>query len=294
MTAASRSPRVVAVLSGGGAKAVAHLGALRALAEAGLGPAQYVGCSMGAVIAAGVAAGLTPDEMLARVVRITRKDVAAPARLAILGGLYLPSLLLAEPLRRTIAGLVPAASFGELRVPLTVVAVDLDSGARICFGAGGRAAPLVDALYASCALPMYYPPGIIEGRRYADGGLRGPLPLEVAAAAASAASASASAHEASLVVAVDIGPGFDDEAAPPAAPLPTMVRAHNEATGILMAEASALQLALWRADASRPPLLYIRPRVERHATFRVDRMPLYAEEGYRAAREAIAALYSRP
>ena len=47
--------RVVAALSGGGAKAAAHVGAMRALGEAGLAPAQYVGTSMGAVIGAAFA-----------------------------------------------------------------------------------------------------------------------------------------------------------------------------------------------------------------------------------------------
>ena len=54
-----RYSRVVAVLSGGGAKSAAHVGALRALEEWGLTPGHYVGTSMGAVIAACYASGLT-------------------------------------------------------------------------------------------------------------------------------------------------------------------------------------------------------------------------------------------
>jgi NTE family protein len=271
---------VVVALSGGGAKAAAHVGALRAVVEAGLRPARVVGTSMGAVVGAGFAAGLTPDEMLARVSRLTRKDVAAPSRLAILGGLYLPSLLLAEPLRRTIATLVPAAAFDELALPLTVTAVDLDTGALVLYGAGGEPAPLVDALYATCALPMFYPPAPIGERRLGDGGLRGVVPLDAVAAVAG---------DAELVVAIDIGPGFD-EPGEPAGAMPTMVRAHNDATGILMAALTETQLALWRATPGRPPLVYVRPRVERHATFRLDRAPAYAEEGYRATRAALEGL----
>jgi hypothetical protein len=56
-----------------------------------------------------------------------------------------------------------------------------------------------------------------------------------------------------------------------------------------MANATAAQLALWRADAGRPPLVYVRPRVERNATFRMDRIRQYAEDGYRATREALPA-----
>ena len=67
-----------------------------------------------------------------------------------------------------------------------------------------------------------------------------------------------------------------------------MVRAHDDAVGTLMAQATASQLALWRSDPSRPPLVYIRPKVERAATFRVDRVRQYAADGYEAAREALA------
>src|SRR6266852_6452490 len=81
------------------------------------------------------------------------------------GGLWLHSLLRGEPLRDAIAALVPARSFAELRTPLLVTAVDLDSGDLIRFGAGGESAPLVDALWASCALPVFYPPVSLGGRR---------------------------------------------------------------------------------------------------------------------------------
>lgn len=269
--------RVVALLSGGGAKSAAHVGALRALGEAGLTPTHYIGTSMGAVIGAAAAAGLDPEALLARMAGIERRHVAAPSRLAVLGGLYLPALLRPDPFRRTIGSLIPAATFADLRVPLTVTAVDLDSGELALFGAGGRDVPLAEALYASCALPLFYPPGEIGGRRYADGGLRGAVPFEAAEAV-----------EADLVVAVDIGPGFDLLAVPAGArSLPRMVQAHADATGILMASVTHAQLALWRASTGRPPLLYVRPVVERDATFAVERLGVYAEEGYRAARAAV-------
>lgn len=66
-----------------------------------------------------------------------------------------------------------------------------------------------------------------------------------------------------------------------------MVRAHDEALGILMAANTESQVALWKADPDRAPLIYVRPRVERDATFRVDRVREYANEGRRATREAL-------
>jgi NTE family protein len=263
------------VLSGGGAKTAAHLGACRALREAGFEPTWYVGTSMGAVIAAGLASGVANDELLERMADVGARGIVRDP-LAPVAGLFLRSLLKPGPLRSAIEALVPVRRFADLTVPLTVTAVDLDTGELVLFGAGAQTAPLVDVLCASCALPMYYPPVVIDGRRFGDGGLRCVVPLEPAAEL-----------DVELVLAVDVGPGFDQPAPAETARVPAMVRAHDDAVGILMAANSENQLALWRADPRRPPLVYVRPRTERNATFRVDRVREYANEGRRATREAL-------
>lgn len=262
------------VLSGGGAKTAAHLGACRALKEAGFEPAWYVGTSMGAVIAAGLASGVGNDELLERMAEIGPRGVVRDP-LAPVAGLFLRSLLKPAPLRAAIEMLVPVQRFSDLSVPLTVTAVDLDTGELVLFGAGATNAPLLDVLCASCALPMYYPPVVLNGRRFADGGLRAVLPLDPAAEL-----------QVDTVLAVDVGPRFDLPLLAESR-VPPMIRAHDEALGILMAANTEAQLALWRADSSRPPLVYVRPRVERDATFRVDRVRDYANEGRRATREAL-------
>ena len=263
------------VLSGGGAKTAAHLGACRALREAGFEPAWYVATSMGAVIAAGLASGVGSDELLERMADAGPRGVVRNP-LAPVAGLFLRSLLKPAPLRRAIEAMVPARRFSDLSVPLTVTAVDLDTGELVLFGAGATNAPLVEVLCATCALPLYYPPMILNGRRFGDGGLRAVVPLEPAAEL-----------DVELVLAVDVGPGFDLPAPAESSRVPALVRAHDESIGILMAANSQHQLALWRADPARPPLVYVRPRVERDATFKVERVREYANEGRRAAREAL-------
>ncbi len=267
---------ITLVLSGGGAKSAAHVGAARALQEAGLAPVRYVATSMGAVVAAALAGGSDRDTLLARLASVGRAGISKEP-LALLRGLFAPSLLRAAPFRRAVEQLVAARRFAELAVPITVSVVDLDTGELLLFGEGGEDAPLVDVLCASCALPVYYPPVSLAGRRCGDGGLRGPLPLEVAARLAR-----------ETVVAVDVAPGFDAAAGPPVS-APPLVRAHDDAVGALMAQATAAQLALWRTDPSRPTLVYVRPRVERGATFRLDRVHRYADDGYAATREALSA-----
>src|SRR5205807_3568670 len=76
--------RVVAVLGGGGAKALAHLGAWRALQEAGITPVHIVATSMGSVIGAALAAGGSPDAIIAAMRGLTRKDIAAVDLLSLL------------------------------------------------------------------------------------------------------------------------------------------------------------------------------------------------------------------
>ena len=267
---------ITLVLSGGGAKSAAHIGAALALAEAGVTPVRYLATSMGAVIAVALAAQMDPQTLLERLAELGRVGVVRDP-LAFVSGLFARSLLRPRPFRQAIERLVPIRQFADLAVPVTVTVTHLDTGDLLLFGDGGEDAPLVDVLCATCALPVYYPPVRLGGRRCGDGGLRGPLPLEVAGRFAR-----------ETVVAVDVGPGFDAAELGAPSGAPPMVRAHDDAVGALMAQATASQLALWRSDAARPPLVYVRPKLERAATFRVDRMRQYASDGYAATREALA------
>ncbi len=170
---------------------------------------------------------------------------------------------------------MPARWFSDLELPLTVTATDLDSGELVLFGADGEDAPLVDVLYASAALPVYYPSTVINGRRLGDGGIRAVLPLEVAAKA-----------PCDLVIAIDVGPGFEERGG--AAPrVPPLMRAHGDAVGILMAGATQATLDWWRRTDGLPKLLYLRPKVEGGVTFEVEKIRDYESRGYVAAVEML-------
>ena len=264
--------RVVAVFSGGGAKALAHAGAFRALQQANLEPDTIVATSMGAVIGAALAAGLPFEEVRRRALSLRRKDVAPFNPLALVKGMFASALIPSSALRRTIERIVPAKRFEHLKIPLTVTATDLDSGELVLFK-GGMA--LHDALYASCALPLYFPPLELNGRRFADGGLRAVLPLEAARAI-----------PADLVVAVNVGPGFDEEPGAQRAKIPALIRAHGEAIRVMMAAQTERAVADWPKDA--PRLVYVRAVAEREATFAVERLEQYVEAGYQATKKAIA------
>src|SRR5437870_6184746 len=226
--------RVVAVFGGGGAKSLAHAGAWKALIEAGLEPSHVIGTSMGAVIGAALAAGSSYDTVVETALALRRKDVAAVDAWSVAKGVFAANLFKPEPLKRAIARLVPAARFADMKLPLTITATDLDSGELILFGALGQDAPLIDALYASCALPLYFPPGRIDGRRLADGGLRAALPL-----------GPASTIPADLVVAIDVGPGFDEPPTSRRAPIPRLVWAHGAAIRVMLSAQTERAIAQW-------------------------------------------------
>lgn len=277
-----RPERVVLVLSGGGMKAMAQVGVLRALGEAGLAPAEVVATSAGAFVGALIAGGMPYERIVPLVCGIRRADVAVLNRAALLvRGLGAGSVLKPEPLRSLLARSLPVNDFARLALPLRVATVDVATGESVVFGSGGRTdCTVAEAVYASMALPLYFPPAVIQGRRYADGGLRAVLPLELAAGA-----------PADVVVAVDVGPVF---AAPPpwAQPAPALLAAHDRSAAILMADQRARVVAAWRDDPRRPPLVVVEPAVDPHATFAFDRTVDFIEAGYRAAHAAIAGVRS--
>jgi NTE family protein len=280
---------VVAVLGGGGAKAVAHVGAWRALVEAGLTPSCVIGTSMGAVMGAAFASGQTYDRVLGHIRAMSGQAVAPLNPLSIVTGIFSEGVLLASPLERVIERFVPATTFADLEIPLVVTAVDLATSRLVLFGdvgtSGGRDGkpaitnvPLRLGLQAACALPVYYEPVTVYGRRYADGGLRAVLPLEPAR--------ELWGQDADLFVAVDVGPGFDEIPSPSASGMiPPLVRAHGEATRILMAELTERSVAGWPQEG--PKLVVVRAVAESEATFAAGEAERYVEMGYEATRSAL-------
>jgi len=282
--------KVVLVLSGGGAKAIAHAGAYRALEQANLVPSHIVATSMGGVIGAAIAAGTPYEEIRRRAMSLRRKDIAPFDPMVLVKGLFTRSLFPATALRRAIARLVPKTHFEHLRIPLTVTAVDVESGELLLLGGRerrghefdrrGRDIELEDALYATCALPLYFPPLEADGRRLADGGLRAVLPLNAARQLE---------PDADLFVAIHIGPGFDEHSAEAGTAaqlkIPRVIRTHGEAMWAMMADQTEREVAAWPKDG--PKLIYVRAVVEREATFAADRAQAYMEMGFQTTKRAL-------
>lgn len=175
MTASSLPPAggkgIALALGGGAALGWAHIGVLRVLEEEGIAVGAVAGTSMGALAAVSLAADrLDVLEAIAR--RTTRRGMLGYLdphwrRGALLGG---------RRIARELVEHLGARTFEQLRIPVCVVAADLDTGEEVRLGAG----PLIDAVQASIAIPTLFSPVRRDGRTLIDGGMVANLPVDAA------------------------------------------------------------------------------------------------------------------
>lgn len=150
------SRRVGLALSGGSVRGLAHIGVVKALAEAGIRPAVITGTSAGSLIGAMLAAGMEWSE------------IASLARAT-----FWPKLLHGETLERFCAKHLPA-SFADLKLPFAAITTELPEKRTATITQG----ELASAISASCALRGIRRPVKREGKRLKDGGIACVLPSE--------------------------------------------------------------------------------------------------------------------
>jgi len=155
-------------LSGGGIKCLCQVGALKALEEEGLIPNVISGVSSGAVVAALYADGYSTDSILTIFKNVSYSKFF---RLKVPDG----GLFSLTGFKEFLDTVLRANSFEELKVPLVVVATDLDRGKSVVFDKG----PLIDALVATCSVPILFSPYTIDGVDYVDGGVLMNFPASV-------------------------------------------------------------------------------------------------------------------
>src|SRR6266568_123841 len=177
-----KAHKVALVLGGGGLKGFAHIGVFRALEEMGIVPTVVAGTSIGALIGAAYARGMSVSEMTDRARSLKRRDLFRLNRMGmLLERQHSPAIYLEEPLRNIVKSISTEKRFDQLKKTLLVNTVDITRGSQLVWGLPGlRHVSVADAVYASCALPGFYPPGLIDGRRYVDGGVIDNLPVTIA------------------------------------------------------------------------------------------------------------------
>lgn len=267
-------PRIGVVLGGGALKGMAHIGALKALEEAGLEPSLYAGSSIGAIMGAAMASGRTADELRERALRFRRRDLFRINHMGMLMERMLSrSIYLESPLRSLCDELIDEGTFDTFRMPLLVTAVDIDRGLPLVFGRPGlRAVKVRDAVYASCALPGFFPPGVVGHWVCVDGGTTNNLPIDV------------TALEADIIIAVDVGIADVPEIADAAEQ--GFASIFMRSAALMMHEQQQNVLEHWTA----PPLLLVRPPVSHIGPFSFNRIEELIELGYTSTKEALKSL----
>ncbi|HSB54176.1 MAG TPA: patatin-like phospholipase family protein [Gemmatimonadales bacterium] len=262
------------VFSGGGLKGLAHIGVLRALEERGLIPSAVIGSSMGSLVAAAWATGMSLKEMTDRALAVRRRDIFQVAHTDMaFKRMRAPAVYRKEPLDHLIHSLVGDVTFHDLPRRLLINTVELNSGMQIFWGLPGlRNARVADAVFASCALPGIFPPREIQGRWFVDGAVTENLPVHVAAS-----------HGEGPVMAVDVGST-------------SAVRSDVQDEGFAATYIRGLEIVMQTIMESKlrrwtsPPLVLVQPRVEHVSMFGFGHNRELIEEGYRATLDLLDAL----
>ena len=272
------APRTALVLSGGGAKGLAHVGVLRTLDSLGIRPDLVVGTSIGSVIGAMYASGYSAREIdsLAAAMPVSSLfrtfEPRAPASLAPLQpllvwefgerGFTMQGAAVREPDANALlnaamlrGNLLARGDFDRLPIPLRVVAADLVDRSAVIL----RSGDLARAVRASIAIPLVFVPERIDGRFLADGGLAANIPIGVARA-----------EGAERVIVSDATEGFSDSL--------------NLFSPFVVADRLLGFLFEQRREELRPGDIYIRPDVAGFQSLDFD--PARARELIDRGREA--------
>jgi NTE family protein len=179
------TPDLALALGGGGARGIAHIHVLEALDELGIVPCAIAGSSMGAIIGALYASGMTGAEIRAYMLEVTsnRTNILSrllSARIGKFTDIFTkgitanPILIDGERFLKAFLPPIVPDKLEELLIPFTVTATDFYRREEITFSSGD----ILPTLAASMAIPGLISPVIYRGRVLIDGGALNPLPVK--------------------------------------------------------------------------------------------------------------------
>ncbi|MCL6706082.1 patatin-like phospholipase family protein [Pseudomonas sp. R2.Fl] len=234
-------PTIAVAFGAGGARGFAHIPVIEALDEMGIRPICIAGSSMGAIVGAGMAAGMRGRDIRDYVLETVGRRSSVANRLWSLGPATMRDALGGFRigqfnLQRILAAFLPPEipeDFSALGIPLKVVATDYYAQCEMVCEEG----PLHQALAASAAIPALFMPVHLNGRIMIDGGIFNPVPYE---------------HLKSLA---DITIGVDVVGAPDGDGVPSRFDSLFGASQLMMQSMIGLKLKLSAPDIFlRPPV----------------------------------------
>lgn len=162
---------VALVLGSGGARGLAHIGAIEALEERGYNITSIAGCSMGSIIAGMYAAGQI-KEAKDWFLSVDKQLILRMMDMNLLSG---NSIVKGQRIIEELKKVVPDRPMEDLQIPCTIVASDMMSTEEVIFRTGS----LFEAIRASISIPLFFAPVQIGDRLLIDGGILNPLPLHI-------------------------------------------------------------------------------------------------------------------
>lgn len=169
----NHNKKIALVLGGGGARGLAHIGVLRVLEKKGIKPNIIIGSSIGAVLGAGFALGLSANELEAEALRHKGHwtlakffDFTIP----------ITSLLKGKKINKYLNNFYNRSHFSDCRIPLRIVTTDLENAKAEILRSGN----IADAVQASIAVPGIFPPVKMNNKWLIDGGVISPTPIDYA------------------------------------------------------------------------------------------------------------------
>lgn len=179
---ADGSPSFALALGGGGARGLAHILVVEALDEMGVKPNFIAGCSIGAMVAAGYASGLSGRDIRDHTIGFLGKRVDTARKLLARGAGGISSLFDFNPFRAAFIdgealldlAMPPgiAHDFSELEIPTILITTDFYGRCEHVLDRGD----LIASVAASIALPALITPQMVGDKVLVDGGLVNPLP----------------------------------------------------------------------------------------------------------------------
>ncbi|GHB22156.1 hypothetical protein GCM10007094_07880 [Pseudovibrio japonicus] len=243
------TPKIGLALGGGGARGLSHIVVLQALDDMGLTPHAITGTSIGALVGAGYAGGMSGDQLEAYTLETLGEwkkvlgklvEVSMPKRFAdLLGAGSTFGQFNSKRVLEVFVGEVLKNDFSELSIPFQAIAADYYKAEEVRFSKGS----LVDAVAASIAIPFVFKPVHLNDTVLIDGGVVNPLPFDVLP------------DDCDIVIAVDV---VGTPRKPEKRKSPSATESVFGATQILMQTISQEKLKM------RPPDLSIFPNIKQY------------------------------
>ncbi len=158
-------------LGAGGSRGVAHVGFLKAMEENGIKPDYIAGTSMGSVVGACYALGMSPDEMIKEVEKLKFSEIFDLSINPIKNG----ALLRAKKLRKKLQKYFKGYTFDDLKIPFCAVATDLVTGDPIALKGKDK---VLDGVVASSSIPGVFKPVEMGDKLLVDGGITRRVPID--------------------------------------------------------------------------------------------------------------------